>query len=183
VTGVEVLVQVVVRPPGIVLVSILRIVEVTGEGDEPVDVGDTPPIVVVVTRVKAVDWALGGILVVVVITLEVVCRKGLEGALVGNVEDAADVNDGVDTMMLLEKPGMLVGWPTLVLRDVLPEVDANCDEVGSPFAGLDETPESEVSGTEEMIGVVSGVLVDSVLKRLGGVMLSIHSVVPLMTEK
>jgi hypothetical protein len=182
-TVVEVLVQVVVCPPGIVLVSVLRILEVTGEGDEPVDVSDTPPVVVVVNLVRVVDWPLGAILIIVAVTLEVVGTNGLDTTPVDSVEDAADVNDGVDTMILLEKTGMLVGWLAGVLRDALPEVDPNCDEVGSSFAGLDEMPEGEVSGIEEMIGVISDVLVDSVLKRLGGVTLSIHSVVPLMTEK
>jgi hypothetical protein len=64
-----------------------------------------------------------------------------------------------------------------------PELDPTiCDDVGSPFDGLDKASDGEVIGTE-MIGVTSGVLVDSVLNRLGGAMLFIHSVVLLMTEK
>jgi hypothetical protein len=118
-----------------------------------------------------------------VIKLEVVCRSGLDITLVGGVEDAADVNDGVDTVILLDRPRVLVVWPTPVLGVIMTEIEPNCDDVGSPFIGLDETTEGEVNGKEEMMGVISGVLVDRVLKRLGGVILSIHSVVPLMTEK
>jgi hypothetical protein len=54
---------------------------------------------------------------------------------------------------------------------------------GSERILLDEAAQDEVIGTEDMINVISGVTVDSVLNRLGGVMLFIHSVVPLMTEK
>lgn len=39
------------------------------------------------------------------------------------------------------------------------------------------------AGNEEMIGVISGVFVKRVLKRVGGAMLFNHSVVPLTTEK
>jgi hypothetical protein len=64
---------------------------------------------------------------------------------------------------------------------MVPEDDPECcGDVGTPFDGPDKC---EVTGTEEMMGVISGVMVDSVLNRLGGVMLFIHSVVPLMTEK
>jgi hypothetical protein len=52
-----------------------------------------------------------------------------------------------------------------------------------PFDKPDEAAEGAITGTEDMAGVISGVAVDSVLNRLGGVMLFIHSVVPLMTEK
>jgi hypothetical protein len=127
-TVVEVLVQVVVCPPGIVLVSVLRKVEVTSEGGTLVDADETPPIMVVVIIVKVVVAPPGVVLVIVVVTLEVVGERGLDRALVGIVEDPADVGDGFDMMIL-------------------------------------------------------GVMVDSVLNRLGGVMLFIHSVVPLMTEK
>jgi hypothetical protein len=84
-------------------------------------------------------------------------------------------------IILLVKPGMLVGWLALAVGDMVPEDDPECcGDVGTPFDGPDKC---EVTGTEEMMGVISGVMVDSVLNRLGGVMLFIHSVVPLMTEK
>jgi hypothetical protein len=54
-TVIEVLVHVVVCPPGIVIVSVLRIVEVAGGSDKPGEVGDNGPVVVVVTLVEAVD--------------------------------------------------------------------------------------------------------------------------------
>jgi hypothetical protein len=43
--------------------------------------------------------------------------------------------------------------------------------------------DSELAGSDEIAGVISGVLVGRVLNRLGGATLFIHSVVPFTTEK
>jgi hypothetical protein len=102
------LVRVIVCPPRIVLVSVLRMIEVIGEDRKLVDVADTPPTVVAVTLVKVVVWPPEAIPVIVIVTLDVVGGIGLDRALVSNVEDVADVNDGVDTT-ILESPGMFEG--------------------------------------------------------------------------
>ena len=63
-------------------------------------------------------------------------------------------------------------------KDSADVVDPNVeDTTAAPEEGILVTP------TEERIGVTSTVLVGSVLNRLGGAILSNHSVVLLTTEK
>jgi hypothetical protein len=180
-TVVKVLVHVVVCPPGMVLVSVLKKLDVIGEDDTLIGADGKPPTTVVVIIVKVVNDPPEAVLVAVMVTLEAISEEVLDRALVGSVEGPADVNDGVDTTTLLVKPGVLVGWLGLWLGGRSPGVDTVF--CGSERILLDEAAQDEVIGTEDMINVISGVTVDSVLNRLGGVMLFIHSVVPLMTEK
>lgn len=54
------------------------------------------------------------------------------------------------------------------------------EAVDTPVGGTGGMPGGD---KDEIIGVICGVLVTKVLKRLGGAMLFSHSVVPLTTEK
>ena len=66
-----------------------------------------------------------------------------------------------------EGPGTAVGIPGVGVRVVI----------------LIEAPGEGVAGSDEMMGVISGVFVTRVLNLLGGATPPIHSVVPLITEK
>jgi hypothetical protein len=63
--------------------------------------------------------------------------------------------------------------------------EGNADVINVPVDGTVGRYEEDgaVADSEETIGVISGVRVTRVLKRLGGAMLFSHSVVPLITEK
>jgi hypothetical protein len=112
--------------------------------------------------------------------------------------DGRLTNDGNDRDAEARLPG------TLVISDVIrvdPDISDVVKVVATPgVGGLGEgnadVPNGTVGGTagrpgedgavvdsEEMTGVISGVRVTKVLKRLGGAMLFSHSVVPLITEK
>jgi hypothetical protein len=63
--------------------------------------------------------------------------------------------------------------------------EGKADVVGVPVGSTVGSPgeDGAVIDSEETTGVISGVRVTKVLKRLGGAMLFSHSVVPLITEK
>jgi hypothetical protein len=106
---VEVLVHVVVCPPSIVLVSVLREVDVIGGGSTVVEVDGSSPMTIVVVIVKVVITPPGAVLVTVIVMLEVIGEEELDRALVRNVDCLAEVNDGADMITLLVKLDMLVG--------------------------------------------------------------------------
>jgi hypothetical protein len=158
---VEVLVKVVVDPPDIVLVSVTRTVEMVGESALPLGTGKTLPIVVGVTLISVVVWPPETMLVIVIVIPDTPNEDEIGGVLVGNVG-----NDNVGTEGL--------------------DKNGNVDEAVVEYGGVnvgDGVPFDGIKDTEEMIGVISAVLVISVLNRLGGATLSSHPVVPLTTEK
>ena len=117
-------------------------------------------------------------------------RKTLDG---GRLTD--DVGSGRVEALL---PGMLVITDVirvepdigdLVKVVAIPGTDRLSEGVADignvPVGGTVGMPgeADDVADSEETIGVISGVRVTRVLKRLGGAMLFSHSVVPLITEK
>lgn len=77
----------------------------------------------------------------------------------------------LDNVVIVKVVGELAGGGTG--RDGL-------GALGTPVGGTADTLGGD---RDEMVGVISGVLVTNVLKRLGGAILFSHSVVPLTTEK
>jgi hypothetical protein len=63
--------------------------------------------------------------------------------------------------------------------------EGNAETVNVPVGGTvgSSGEDGAVTNSEETTGVIPGVRVTKVLKRLGGAMLFSHSVVPLITEK
>jgi hypothetical protein len=122
--------------------------------------------------------------------LVIIYRKLLDG---GRLTD--DVGSGRVEALL---PGMLVITDVIrvepdigdVVKVVaIPGTDrlskGDADVVNVPVGDTVGMPgeAGDVADSEETIGVISGVRVTRVLKRLGGAMLFSHSVVPLITEK
>jgi hypothetical protein len=145
-TGLEVivgvLVKVVVDPPDIVLVRVKTTVEMVGELASPLGTGNTLlPIVVRVTLISVVICPPETILVIVIVISDVPNADEIGSVLVGNVG-----NDDVDTEGLDEDRD--VGEGEIVYGVV------NISD-GLPYDG--------VMDTEEMSGVISTVLVISVL--------------------
>jgi hypothetical protein len=139
---VEVLVKVVVDPPDIVLVRVKTTVEMVGELASPLGTGNTLlPIVVRVTLISVVICPPETILVIVIVISDVPNADEIGSVLVGNVG-----NDDVDTEGLDEDRD--VGEGEIVYGVV------NISD-GLPYDG--------VMDTEEMSGVISSVLVISVL--------------------
>ena len=85
-----------------------------------------------------------------------------------DVSDDVEPNEGELTDDEVDRPG----------KDKSDVVGPNVeDKAAAPEEGIVVTP------TEETIGVTSAVLVGNVLNRLGGAILSNHSVVLFTTEK
>jgi hypothetical protein len=113
------------------------------------------------------------------------------GAMIGGGTEKGDVDCGNGSGPV---PGRLL--VTTVVINAVPEgkvvvnvvatiggagAGGGIPEVGRAFGGAVEG--AGMTGSDEMAGVISAVLVTRVLNRLGGAMLFIHSVVPFTTEK
>jgi hypothetical protein len=138
---VEVLVKVVVDQPGIVLASVETTVEMVCELALPLGTGSTLPRVVGVTLVSVVAWPPETILVISIMRVDSPNDDEIGSVLVGNVG-----KDNVDAEGLDEVDD--VGEGEVVYGDV---------NVG------DRLSYDGVMDMEEMAGVISGVLVISVL--------------------
>lgn len=105
-----------------------------------------------------------------------------------------DISDGTNAVLPDILAMMEVVKVELVndrIGDVAPRVDVDgtgtgkTDMLETIVGGTIGAPEADglVDDSEEMTGVITGVRVTSVLKRLGGATLFSHPVVPLTTEK
>jgi hypothetical protein len=198
-TVVEMVVKVVVCPPDIVLISVTGMVEVVGVSELPIVREVTPPMVVEVTLVRVEGW-LTDIAVVVVAELEATVWDWLGRVLDDNVDDEVGVLL-LSRFEELKTPVDPVVWLGLVLEDQDDEEDTAIEVLANDTATLEVSDgmlevgieveggpvegllDSELAGSDEIAGVISGVLVGRVLNRLGGATLFIHSVVPFTTEK
>lgn len=197
ITMTDVLVNVVVDPPGIVLVNVVKIVDVNmtkgldfvNADDGLIELGellgtidDIPPDIVIVDNtvvvahdvVVSVGRGISCVKVVITVLVRVVVSPPetilvrviilVDVMIDGEVGGVLDNNGGDEA-----GPGDIVG----------PVVDRPDGKFGS----VDVTPSEEVAGTDERVGVTGSELVAKVLNKLGGAMLFIHCVVPLITEK
>jgi hypothetical protein len=95
----DVLVKIVVLPPGKLLVKVTSMLELVGWTGLPGSTGIAPPIVVAVTLVKVVVWPPGATLVIVIPALDVTGAGGLDRVPEGN-EGSEDAFDGGIVTML-----------------------------------------------------------------------------------
>jgi hypothetical protein len=195
-------------PPGIVLVTVIKVRDVEGEpelNDGPGAEGMIviravkPPDILVVIVVRLLD-IIGGIVldrlmdgvapmtVVEVLVQVVVCPPGIvlvsvlrkvEVTSEGGTLVDADETTPIMVVVIIVK--VVVAPPGAVLVIVVVTLEVVGERgLDRALVGIVKDPVDVGDGVDMMI---LGVMVDSVLNRLGGVMLFIHSVVPLTTEK
>lgn len=162
---------IVVTPPWRVLVkvvTVLAVADCVGSGGAPKLEGDT-----------GTGKGRGG------------CSTGV-GELIGNaptvdVEESDNVGPLLGSRLVIAVVTNVMPDRKVVLSVVtgVDGTDAGGGMTGAEFPGVVDIEARDVgaTGSHEMTGVISGVLVTSVLNLLGGATPPIHSVVPLMTEK